>query len=108
VTTQAEVASSAGRQAVGTVRVDPADPVFAGHYPGCPVLPGLYVLDHVDQVVAAGRVVALDRAKFLRPVRPGDELRINATIGADGTCVATVHTKSGQVAEFRLRYEVGT
>jgi 3-hydroxyacyl-[acyl-carrier-protein] dehydratase len=91
-----------------TVLVDPADPVFAGHYPGCPVLPGLYLLDHVDQAVAAGRIVQLDRAKFLRPVRPGDELRINATLSADGTCVATVHTKSGQVAEFRLTYEVGT
>jgi 3-hydroxyacyl-[acyl-carrier-protein] dehydratase len=90
-----------------TVLVDPVDPVFAGHYPGCPVLPGLYVLDHVDQAVP-GRMIALDRAKFLRPVRPGDELRIDATLSDDGTCEATVHTAAGPVAEFRLRYEVTT
>ncbi|GAB3892785.1 hypothetical protein GCM10029964_068240 [Kibdelosporangium lantanae] len=86
--------------------MDPADPVFAGHYPGCPVLPGLYLLDHVDQAVPASKIVQLDRAKFVRPVRPGDELVIDITLDAGGLCQASVHTKSGLVAEFRLRYEV--
>lgn len=99
-------AGQSGRTVSATVLVDPADPVFTGHYPGWPILPGLYVLDHVDQVVAATdlRMTAVDRARFLRPVRPGDQLRIVADLGGDGVCVATVETAAGPVAKFRLRY----
>jgi 3-hydroxyacyl-[acyl-carrier-protein] dehydratase len=60
----------------------PADfPGFAGHFPGYPVLPA------VLQVLAAQvlveelrgrplRLAKLERAKFLRPVRPGEPLRV--------------------------------
>ncbi|MEV4319176.1 hypothetical protein [Actinocrispum sp. NPDC049592] len=105
------VLRATGYEVHASVRVDPADPVFAGHYPGFPVLPGLFVFDHVDHAVRAetgAQLVALDRAKFVRPVRPGDDLRIEATLtpADDGQmlCVATVFTASGVVAEFRSRY----
>jgi 3-hydroxyacyl-[acyl-carrier-protein] dehydratase len=94
-----------------SVQVDPDDPVFDGHYPGFPVLPGVYVIEHVHQAVLAEagrmRLVALERAKFVRPVRPDDELRIEARLTADGDqvqCAATVFTGAGPAAEFRLRY----
>jgi len=100
-----------------TIHVDPADPVFTGHYPGFPVLPGLFIVEHVHQTVAAVpgarglRAVELERAKFVRPVFPGDELHIEAVLsgsapGSTGGlhCTATVSTNSGVVAEIRLRY----
>ena len=62
--------------------VDPEDPVFAGHYPGFPILPGLFVVEHVHAAVRdrlpGKRVSAVQRAKFLRPVFPGDTLSITA------------------------------
>jgi 3-hydroxyacyl-[acyl-carrier-protein] dehydratase len=97
-----------------TVQVDPADPVFAGHYPGFPILPGLFVVEHVHAAVRSRlpglRVTALQRAKFLKPVFPGDSLTIDTTVTEDGDGVrvaAVVSTASGPVAEIRLRYSGG-
>ncbi|QQQ79061.1 hypothetical protein IOD16_11890 [Saccharothrix sp. 6-C] len=91
---------------MSTVRVDPADPVFAGHYPGFPILPGLFVLDHVLAALPGHRVIALDRAKFLRPVFPGDTLTVSTELTAEEDhvrCAAEVSTGAGAVAEFKLR-----
>ncbi|WNV88581.1 hypothetical protein [Umezawaea sp. Da 62-37] len=94
------------------VFVDPADPVFAGHYPGFPILPGLFVVQHVHEAVRdrlpGMRVSAVRRAKFLSPVFPGDSLLIAADLtddGDDGVLVsAVVSTDSGPVVEVKLRY----
>ncbi|MEU4442285.1 hypothetical protein AB0K14_05610 [Actinosynnema sp. NPDC050801] len=91
---------------MSTVYVDPADPVFAGHYPGFPIMPGLFVLDHVRAALPGHRVAALDRAKFLRPVFPGDTLTVETVLTAEEDqvrCAATVSTGAGPVAEFKLR-----
>jgi len=97
-----------------TVLIDGADPVFAGHYPGFPILPGVFVVEHVHSAVRDAlpglRVTALERAKFLRPVFPGDELTIETTLidDADGVrCAAVVSCGADKVAEIRLRYSAG-
>jgi len=100
--------------AVATAKVDPADPVFAGHYPGFPVLPGVYLLELVGQVVRASQgekyeLARLDRGRFLSPVAPGDELRIEAKLShVDGElrCVATIANAHGRAAELKLSYRL--
>jgi 3-hydroxymyristoyl/3-hydroxydecanoyl-(acyl carrier protein) dehydratase len=54
----------------------PADhPAAAGHFPANPIIPGALLLDEVVAIAGEGRGVAVIRAaKFLRPVRPGDNL----------------------------------
>jgi acyl-coenzyme A synthetase/AMP-(fatty) acid ligase len=62
-----------------TTRIAPDHPSTAGHFPGNPIVPGAVLL---DEIVAAGSGLfawlrdgfTLDRVKFLRPVRPGEEL----------------------------------
>ncbi|HVV22934.1 MAG TPA: hypothetical protein VHF06_26090 [Pseudonocardiaceae bacterium] len=87
------------------ILVDPADPVFEGHYPGFPILPGLFLLEHVLKLVRRPGLTfaGLERAKFARPVRPGDVLSVD-TAWDGGLCVASVSTKDGPVADFRLRF----
>ncbi|MFE9746638.1 hypothetical protein ACFYOT_17190 [Saccharothrix saharensis] len=89
-----------------TFHADPADPVFAGHYPGFPIMPGLFLLDRVLAALPGHRVVALDRAKFVRPVFPGDAVTVETDLTPEEDhvrCAAKVSTGAGAVAEFKLR-----
>jgi len=54
-------------------------PTRAGHFPGNPIIPGALLLDTVLLAVT-GEVgspsCVIRSVKFLRPVRPGDRIRI--------------------------------
>ena len=67
----------------------PADhPVFAGHFPGHPLVPGALLLDWVVECVAAHwRVSAaglrIEQAKFLHPVLPDARVTLDLKAEAD-------------------------
>jgi 3-hydroxyacyl-[acyl-carrier-protein] dehydratase len=82
-----------GVRCVAVKFVDPANPIFAGHFPANPILPGVLLIETVAQTagvmlgsampraVAGSRggvalLAAVNRFKFLKPVTPGQELRI--------------------------------
>lgn len=59
-------------------------PSFAGHFPGQPVLPGVVLLAEVMEALRSaglpdrpGERFDMRAVKFLWPVRPGDEIRID-------------------------------
>lgn len=78
-----------GKSAVGIKNVTINEPFFQGHYPGHPIMPGVLIIEAMAQV---GGVVAslnaegkedqvpyftgIDKARFRRPVGPGDVLRL--------------------------------
>lgn len=70
-------------------RVPAQHPVFAGHFPGTPIFPGVMLLDAVIDAIAGATGATLENyeirtAKFLNPARPGDELVIEFNVGTSG------------------------
>ncbi|MEH1016381.1 hypothetical protein V6U90_25165 [Micromonospora sp. CPCC 206060] len=92
---------------VARIRPDLADPVFAGHYPGFPLLPGVHIFEFVHRaVVEAVPHLVLDEVvccRFLLPVDCDEELVV--TVRRDGDLHSGVVAVAGTpVAEILLRY----
>lgn len=60
--------------------IDPAHPSLPGHFPGRPLVPGVVLLDRVVAAIEAGHgplgPLRLPQVKFLQPLLPGEEARI--------------------------------
>ncbi len=98
--------------------IEASEPVFAGHYPGFPIFPGICVVECVHRSALAtappakgGLVLAaLESARFVGAVFPGDTLTVELKWKAeeDGwTCAAEASTVRGTSAKVRLRYRSG-
>lgn len=108
------------KRAVGVKNVTINEPFFQGHFPGQPVMPGVLILEAMAQVGGVamlyseefrGRLAffaGIDRAKFRRPVVPGDQLIITATIlkirGTMGKVWAEAKVDGQVVAEGELLF----
>jgi 3-hydroxyacyl-[acyl-carrier-protein] dehydratase len=81
---------TAFERAVGIKNVTINEPFFSGHFPNDPIMPGVLTIEAMAQTaavltiassgaeVAGSRVyfMSIDEARFRRPVRPGDVLRL--------------------------------
>jgi beta-hydroxyacyl-ACP dehydratase FabZ len=76
------------KRIVGLKNVTMNEPFFQGHFPGIPVMPGVLQLEAMAQtggilmnrIATAGERVpffmSIDKAKFRRVIKPGDQMRI--------------------------------
>jgi 3-hydroxyacyl-[acyl-carrier-protein] dehydratase len=83
-----------GDSAVAVKSVSYNEPFFQGHFPQKPLMPGVLIVEAMAQAAAAfaaytesidveNKIIlfmGVDRARFRRPVEPGDQLRIRVRI----------------------------
>ena len=69
------------------------EPFFSGHFPGMPIMPGVLIIEAIAQAGGALLLTevedrenklmvftGIERAKFRRPVSPGDQLRLEVEV----------------------------
>lgn len=99
------------------------EPFFQGHFPGNPVMPGVLQLEAMAQAAgilmlrrgsAEGKTtlfMSADKVKFRKPVRPGDQLILNAKLtktrgnklaSAEVTCTVDGHVVSSGELMFAV------
>jgi beta-hydroxyacyl-ACP dehydratase FabZ len=89
---------------VGIKNVTANEPFFDGHFPDFPVMPGVLIIEAMAQV--AGVLVlnsipdrktklvllaSIEEAKFRKPVRPGDQLRIEMKVSKRKATIAKMY-----------------
>lgn len=81
-----------GKRVVGLKNVTINEPFFEGHFPEYPVMPGVLILEALAQVGAIavlgmeentgkiGFLAGVDKCRFKREVKPGDQLELEVEI----------------------------
>ncbi|ONK21073.1 3-hydroxyacyl-[acyl-carrier-protein] dehydratase FabZ [Bacillus sp. VT-16-64] len=81
-----------GKRAIGIKNVSINEHFFNGHFPDHPVMPGVLVVEALAQVSAIvmlskdenkgniGLLAGIDKCRFKKQVKPGDQLRLEVEI----------------------------
>ena len=107
-------------KAIGVKNVSINEPFFQGHYPGVPLMPGVLIVEAMAQlsgILLSSRLehtgktavlLSMDRVKLRRPVRPGDQLVLEAealharTRTGHARCRALVNNEIAAEAEIKF------
>lgn len=98
-----------GEAITATFYVDPSREIFKGHFPGEPVLPGVYSVECMAQTADilllsteryAGKIplfLGINNVRFQRKILPGDTIEIHAKLASEraekaiATCSAEIY-----------------
>ncbi len=82
-----------GKRVVGIKNVSANEQFFQGHFPGAPVMPGVLIVEAMAQCAAVLILSEIpdreqklflfggvDKARFRKPVVPGDQLRLECEV----------------------------
>jgi 3-hydroxyacyl-[acyl-carrier-protein] dehydratase len=91
-----------GARCVASQRLDPAEPIFGGHFPDNPLLPGAILIEasaqtagvmlgaRLEKPPAIALLAAVHNFKFVRPVKPGDVIEIETCLKLEALGMAVV------------------
>jgi 3-hydroxyacyl-[acyl-carrier-protein] dehydratase len=97
------------------------EPFFAGHFPSRPVMPGVLMLEALAQTAAllsfeslgtepgddtVVYFVGIDGARFKRPVEPGDQLILEASIERAKAGIYKYKTRASVAGETAVEAEL--
>ncbi len=106
-------------KAIGIKNVTVNEFFFMGHFPGQPIMPGVLIVEAMAQLcgillhkkVEQGKLVffmGIDRARFRKPVVPGDQLRLVVELkrfgGRVGSCTGKALVGDDVVAEADMMF----
>jgi 3-hydroxyacyl-[acyl-carrier-protein] dehydratase len=105
-----------GEELKATLRIDAAHPLFGGHFPGSPVLPGVCTLQIATELICSSigkpyRLSKCENLKFIRLVVPGTEtlldyaMRISREESGALSVHCTVTAAGEEVFKMKGRYE---
>jgi 3-hydroxyacyl-[acyl-carrier-protein] dehydratase len=107
-----------GKRVVAKKNVTVNEPFFQGHFPDYPVMPGVLIVEALAQTGAVamlkkeenkgkiGFLAGIDKCRFKRQVKPGDQLKLEVEIVrlkgpiGKGKAVATVDGELAAEAEI--------
>jgi 3-hydroxymyristoyl/3-hydroxydecanoyl-(acyl carrier protein) dehydratase len=94
-----------------TFEVPPDHPVFAGHFPGRPIVPGVMLLEWAQAEIAAtlGRApheLRVREAKFFMPLEPAQRARLSfaAPTASAVRCAFEIHREETLVVRGTLEW----
>jgi len=109
-------------KAVGLKLVTINEPYFAGHFPDHPIMPGVLQIEAMAQLASilllrntenAGKLgyfMSVDKAKFRKPVMPGDTLMIQVELtksrGKIGKAAGQCLVNGEVVSEAELMFAI--
>lgn len=110
-----------GKKIIGYKNVTINEEFFQGHYPQHPIMPGVLIVESMAQIggflmmesVEDGKdklpfFAGIDKARFRRPVVPGDKLKVEAEIvklrGKIGKITAKAYVEDELAAEAELMF----
>jgi 3-hydroxyacyl-[acyl-carrier-protein] dehydratase len=88
-------------------------PAFGGHFPGHPILPAFAQVQLAVDVLheafpTMGALCEVRQAKFVRPIGPGESVRIRLAAGPAGAICGTLHVGDELAASFEIVLEAAT
>lgn len=99
-----------------------AEDVFRDHFPGSPVLPGALLIESMAQLAGVlveetsiqrgnpdllALLIMVDKARFRRPVKPGDRLELEARADSVDALKASLQTTATVDGELVARANLG-
>jgi 3-hydroxyacyl-[acyl-carrier-protein] dehydratase len=110
------------KRAAGYKNLTINEPFFQGHFPGNPLMPGVYIIEAMAQLGGtlvvgpddfrrrAAVLTGIEKARFRRPVVPGDRLDMEAIFirmrSRMGWCMGTAHVAGKLVCSAEMMFSL--